>query len=193
MESALIITYTEKSAAFFAELVGAYSVSDIVYARSAALARRILSERDFDFVIITAPLPDETGEDLARQIAAAEPSQVILAVKSELYDPVSAVCEPDGVLTVSKPTNRELFRQVFGFARSTRARLKKARAENEQLKLKIENIRVVDRAKSILMSFSGMSEREAHRYIEKKAMDTRCSKRAVSERIINDYENPAKD
>jgi response regulator NasT len=38
-----------------------------------------------------------------------------------------------------------------------------------------------------------MSEQEAHRYIEKKAMDTRSKRKAVAERIIKDYENATED
>jgi response regulator NasT len=34
-----------------------------------------------------------------------------------------------------------------------------------------------------------MSEQEAHRYIEKQAMDVRSSRRIVAEGILNRYEN----
>ena len=52
------------------------------------------------------------------------------------------------------------------------------------LKKRIEDIRVVDRAKCILISSMNMSEKEAHRYIEKRAMDMRISRRAVAEEIL---------
>lgn len=188
MESALIITNTEKSAAFIAEFLSAHSISDIVAAYSAAQARRIILERDFDFVIINSPLSDETGENLARQTARKELSRIILLVKSEIFEAVSAVCGSEGVLTISKPINIELFSQALFLAKSMR-RLPNEQAENERLIRKIEAIRLVDRAKSILISIRGMSEAEAHRYIEKQAMDTRNSKRSLSERIIRDYEN----
>ena len=213
MESALIITSTEKSFVFIAELLCAHSniVSaiktkdansragiktssiSIVHAHSGGEGRRVLLERNFNFVIISAPLSDETGENLARQIAISEVSQVILAVNSELYGQVSAVCEKDGVLTVANPINREIFRQALSLAKTVQRRLARIQDENESLKQKIDNIRIIDRAKSILISSCRMSEHEAHRYIEKKAMDTRSSKRAISERIIYDYEYGAED
>ena len=193
MESALIITSTEKELASIAELLRAYSVSDIVNVRFGCEGRRLLVERDFDFVIISAPLPDETGETLARQIAISGVSQVILIVKNEIYEEVSAVCENDGVLTVAKPINNEIFRQALGLAKTMRNRFSKFRSENENLKQKIDDIRIVNRAKNILISSDGMTEQEAHRFIEKKAMDTRRSRRFVAEGIINDYENPTKN
>ena len=193
MESALIISSTEKSFAYIAELLRAQSFFDIVRARSCGEGRRLLVERVFDFVIISAPLSDETGENLARQIAISGASQVILTVNSEIYEQVSSVCEKDGVLTVANPVNKELFRQALSLAKTMRGRFLKFQSENENLKQKIDNIRIIDRAKNILIASCRMSEHEAHRHIEKTAMDTRTSKRAVSERIINDYENGPED
>jgi response regulator NasT len=34
-----------------------------------------------------------------------------------------------------------------------------------------------------------MNEKEAHRYIEKQAMDMRTTKRLIAERILKTYEN----
>ena len=188
MESALIFTSTEKSFASIADLLRAHFIFDLVHVYSAGEGRRILLERDFDFVFISAPLPDENGEGLARQIAASELSQVILAVNSEIYEAVSSICEKEGVFTISKPIHREILRQALSLAKTMNARLSHVKSENESLKKKIDYIRIIDRAKSILISSTRMSEHEAHRFIEKRAMDTRSSKRAVSEEILHDYE-----
>ncbi len=180
MKSALIVTDTQKSAAFIAEFLSAHFFTDISFARSGGEARRTLLERDFDLVVINAPLRDETGENLARRTALKEIGQVILLVKSEVYEMVAPSCENDGVLTVAKPLSRDAFRQALSLARSAGARLAKARTENESLKQKIETIRLVDRAKHILIASCGMSEQEAHRYIEKRAMDLRALPSALS-------------
>ena len=195
MESALVITSTEKSYTAIVDLLrsnnlaSGFNVMSTAFAGSGGMGRRLILERDFSMVFISAPLPDESGEDLARQIALNGISQVILAVKSEVYDPVSAVCEADGVFTISKPISKEILRQVLSLARTVHARLTKFRSENADLKDKLEDIRTIDRAKNILISSVRMSEYEAHRYIEKKAMDTRTSKREVSKQIIFDYES----
>ena len=195
MENALVITSTEKSYASITDLLRKLTMfsgnktMSTFYAGSGGMGRRLILERDFSLVFISAPLPDESGEDLARQIALNSASQVILAVKSEIYDAVTAVCEGDGVFTIEKPISHEILRQVLSLARTVHTRMLKFRSENEDLKEKLEDIRTIDRAKNILISSARMSEHEAHRYIEKKAMDTRTSKRAVSKMIIYDYEN----
>ncbi len=53
---------------------------------------------------------------------------------------------------------------------------------------KMDEIRLVNRAKWALISNLGMDEPQAHRYIEKHAMDMRICKREASETIIKTYE-----
>ena len=145
-------------------------------------------ERDYDLVVINAPLADESGEDLSRYIAAKSISQVVLLVNSEFYEEVSAICEEDGVLMVSKPVNRTVFWSALKLAGSAQNRLRRAHEENAQLLRRIEDIRIIDRAKCLLISLLGMGEQEAHRHIEKLAMDLRSTRRAVAEEILKTYE-----
>ena len=56
-----------------------------------------------------------------------------------------------------------------------------------QIEEKMEEIRVVNRAKWILIRELKLDEPEAHRYIEKQAMDRCISKRIVAEEIIKTY------
>ena len=189
MENALIVSNSENGAASIAEMINAASIREIVALKSCGEAQRLLLERDFDLTVINAPLADESGENLSRHIASKSISQVILIVKSEFFDSVSAVCEEDGVLTISKPVNRAVFWSALKLAGSVQNRLKRVQAENARLKQKIEDIRIIDRAKCLLISYLNMSEQEAHRYIEKQAMDLRSSRRAVAEGILKMYEN----
>ena len=52
---------------------------------------------------------------------------------------------------------------------------------------KMEEIRIVNRAKWLLISELKMDEPQAHRYIEKQAMDRCISKKEVAEEIIRTY------
>lgn len=189
MDSALLVTASEKSIAFFTEILTAASVGQIAAVQTCGEARRLLSERDFDLVVINAPLSDESGESLSRYIAEKGIAQVILVVKTEYFEEVSAHTEEYGILTIAKPIHRSLFWSALKLAQSAGARLKSIQSENRKLKQKIEDIRIVDRAKCILISYLNMNEQDAHRYIEKQAMDLRTTKRAVAEGILKIYEN----
>jgi response regulator NasT len=189
VESALIISNSDKGAAFISEMLCAVAINQIVVIKSCSEARRLLLERVFDLVVVNAPLQDETGESLSRDIASKGASQVILLVKSEYFDAVSSICEEDGVLTVAKPVNKTVLWSALKLAGAAQNRIKRIQTENSRLKQKIEDIRVTDRAKCLLISYLNMSEQEAHRYIEKQAMDMRTTKRAVAEGILITYEN----
>jgi response regulator NasT len=189
MGSALLVSNSEKETAFFTVMLKAASIHQVTPLQSVDNARRLIVKQDFDLVIVDAPLMDESGENFSRYIASKGLSQVILLVKSELFESVSAVCEEDGVFTISKPVDKALFLSALSLAKSVQSRIKRIQAENIKLKQKIEDIRIIDRAKWLLISCMKMSEQEAHRYIEKQAMDMRSSRRIVAEGILIRYEN----
>ncbi len=188
METALLVTATEKSLEYFKETLARLSVNAITATQSGTETRRLLLDRDFDLIIINGPLQDETGENLARDIAAKGNSQIILIVKSEIFEEVSSVCAEEGILTVAKPINKSIFWAALMMAQSTHRRMFRVHSENSRLKQKIEDIRIVDRAKCVLVSHLNITEQEAHRYIEKQAMDLRATKRKVAEDILEQYE-----
>jgi len=189
MESAMIVSDRGKSTALFMEMLHAAFISQILVVQSGGEARRHLLERDFGLVIVNAPLRDESGESLSRYIASKSASQVILLVKNEYFDAVAALCEGDGVLAIGKPVNKSVFWAALSLAKSAENRIRHVQAENANLKRKIEDIRIVDRAKWILISYMNLSEQEAHKYMEKQAMDMRTTKRAIAEGIIKTYDN----
>ena len=84
---------------------------------------------------------------------------------------------------------RKIFRSALASAQSAQRRVERIQVENEKLKQKIEDIRVVYRAKCVLIAYLNLSEQDAHRFIEKQAMDSRSSKREVAEGILKMYEN----
>ena len=165
------------------------SCRNIVDVQTCSEARYLLQEQTFELCIINAPLQDEIGEELATYISSTYASQVILIVHEEYCEKITAIVEDCGVMTVAKPLSRTLFSSALHFAKAFENKLKLMQAKNNQLAKKVQDIRIIDRAKCILISYLNMSEPEAHSYIEKQAMDTRTTKRAVAEGILKTYEN----
>ncbi|MCL2111282.1 MAG: ANTAR domain-containing protein [Clostridiales bacterium] len=189
MESALIVSGTDKGITYFTDLLTTASIGQIVALSSCSEARRVLLERDFDLVIVNAPLRDESGIEFAQRVASQGVSQIVLIVKNEYFDAVSSACEEYGVLTVPKPVDKAFFWSAIKLAGAAQNKLKRMQVENSKLKQKIEDIRIVDRAKCLLISYQNMSEQEAHRCIEKQAMDMRATRREIAERILRTYKN----
>ena len=174
MNSALIVSCKEDRIAFFTGLLEAFGISQVATLPSCARARRLLLEQDFDLVIVNTPLHDEPGDNFARQTAAKGVSQVILISKSE----------PIGIkdaLQIIASASEELLLSALTLAKNMHSQGKKAR--------KTTDTRIIDRAKHTLMSLMNMSEQEAHKFIEKQAMDMRTTRRAIAEGILKTYEN----
>ena len=185
MERMLIVTATAKSHDMLTQFVASCGVqAQTVSAASGAQARRALVDGDFDLILVNTPLPDEFGHELA-QAACETSAGVTLLAKAEIADDVAQKVEEDGVFVLPKPLSRTLFLQALRMSRAARARLTGLRRENRRLQQRIEDIRQVDRAKCLLIECCGMTEPDAHAYIEQQAMQRRCTKRVVAEDIIN--------
>lgn len=65
--------------------------------------------------------------------------------------------------------------------------MRKSEKKALSIEEKMEEIRIVNRAKWLLISELKMDEQGAHRYIEKQVMDRCISKRIVAEEIIKTY------
>ncbi len=188
MDSVLVVSSTDKGKDFLSELLSTHDFSEITTINSGGGARRLLNQKDFELVIINAPLCDESGEELSLMATDISMAGVILIVKSEIADDVSAKVENYGVFVLPKPLSRSMFFQALKLMAAARRRLLLLQQENVQLQKKIEDIRLVDRAKCVLIQHLNLTEPQAHRYIEKQAMDRRISKREVAEGILNTYE-----
>ena len=53
----------------------------------------------------------------------------------------------------------------------------------------MEDMKIINRAKLLLITCLNMTEQEAHRYLEKQAMDMRMSKMQIAMQVIKTYEN----
>lgn len=153
-------------------------------------ARRYLLERDYDIIIVNTPLPDEFGVNFAMDIGEKTGSGVLLCVNAELFDEVTDKCEDFGILTVSKPTTKVIVKQSLKLLQATRRRISNMEKKNASFEEKLAEIKNVNRAKWLLIDVLNMTEKEAHRYIEKLAMDTRRSKADVAAEIIEEYTKP---
>ena len=71
-------------------------------------------------------------------------------------------------------------------------RLKKSmrtiQAQTDQLRSQLQDLKRIQKAKGLLMRQLGMTEEDAHRWIEKAAMDRCVKKREIAETIIRMYE-----
>ncbi|MDR3207903.1 MAG: ANTAR domain-containing protein [Oscillospiraceae bacterium] len=185
----LIVSNTEKSLAYFMEVLSQEPLKEIIIVSGCEEARQLMLARCFDLCVINTPLSDGFGEKLAIEAAARGACQVILVVRAELFDEVSERVGASGVFAIPKPMGKGVFANSVHLARAAFAKVSALRGENERLLQQIEDLRVIDRAKCLLVSCLRMTEPEAHRYLEKQAMDMRTTRLTVAQGVIRTYEN----
>lgn len=185
--SVLIVSAVEKTNASIKELLPDFKYYPIHEETSINGAKRVLADRNFDFIIINSPLPDGDGIRFAIDTSNGKNSVVLTLVKNELYNAVFDKVSPYGAYVLPLPTSKHIVGQAIDWMVSTRERLRSLEQKSLSLEEKMQEIRVVNRAKWLLISELKMTEADAHRYIERQAMDRCISKRTMAEEIIRLY------
>ena len=170
MDKALIVCDVPKGIEFFRDFLMQNDYKEITVVDSGEEARRMLVDKDFDLCLINAPL-----------------RKVILFVKAEYSEEIMDRVEDYGVITVSKPISRQMFWSALKLARVAQRRITMAQKENAKLQKKLDSLKTVSRAKCLLISYCGMSEEDAHKYIERQAMDKRMSRLEIAQDIVHTY------
>lgn len=161
-----------------------YPVTDVSDVSS---ARRRLLENKYDIVIINTPLPDDFGTRLALYICENSGAGVLLLVKAEHYPDINGRVSPFGVLVLPKPTTSQAVSQSLQLLCGTRERLRRMEQKTASIEEKMEEIRIINRAKLLLMEQLKMTEKEAHRFIEKQAMDRCVTRITIAQSILSTY------
>ena len=185
--SVLIVTATDSFTEKIMPLLPVTDYWPVTVVRSIGEARRKISETAFDIVLINAPLPDDFGMRLAVDICTGSGAGVLLLVRNDQFDDIYARVVSYGVLTLSKPTSMQMVAQNLRILCATRERMRQMEAKQATVEEKIEEIRLVNRAKWLLIQQEGISEADAQHRLEKQAMDNRVSKKQVAEEIIKIY------
>ena len=187
MESVLIVSTTVKPIEFIKDVLPKSDFLPVLTAASAGEANRILLRTTVDIIIINAPLSDDFGMQLAIDAVTNKGSGVLMLVKPELYEEVSYKMEQYGVLTLTKALNKQTLYQTVKLLSATSNKMKRLEESTAKLERRLKEMKVVNRAKGYLIEFENMSEEEAHKYIEKTAMDECVKKIDIAERIIQKY------
>lgn len=144
-------------------------------------ARRRVSERVYN--IILADYAEGEGVDFA--IDASESLGVILLLApAPLFEEISYRVEGYGIICVTNPFDQFYFYNMIKAAIAMRYKIQVLSSQTTKLKVQMEEIKQVNRAKMLLMQNLSMTEQEAHRHIEKDAMDRGMKKTAVALEII---------
>ena len=183
----LVAGGNEKLCELLSEILPKNEYAFLPPAKTAGEVRRLTMDRSVDLVILNAPLKDEFGIQLAQDLAENNMG-VLLRTGSDVFEQVSYRVEQSGVITLAKPTTKQSLYIALRALTALRSKLLQMEQKTKALQQKVADIHTVNHAKWLLIQHDNMTENEAHRFIEKQAMDMRLSRREVAESIIRTYD-----
>ena len=184
--SMLIVSSSDQFAIFVKKSLSSLLSVDV--RKNASSARRAVMERYYDIIVINAPLPDETGEEFAQDAAGECSASVLIVVPSDVYDTAQDILTDQGILVLAKPLSQGHLSQAIRYVTAVQNRMRDYQAQIHCAYDKMEEMRIITKAKFFLVENRHISEDEAHRLIGKQAMNNGVSRKRIAEKIIEDYQ-----
>lgn len=162
----------------------------IILAENCPDASIILASGEFDIIIINTPVNGTDGAEFAVGAAKQQKGAVVLLLINEINsNDINEKINDHNIFMITKPINKASFLSIIKIFTGSGLKAGTLESENIRLREKLFEVRIVDRAKLILIKVLGLTENEAHKLIEKQAMDMRITKKKVAENIIKTYDS----
>ncbi len=184
--SILIVSSSEKFTYEIKKSVVGFITIDV--SRSVALARRCILEKQYNIVVIDVPLSDETGEDFAIDITEKCNSSVIIVAPNNMYGNTVERVNNHGVLVIPRPYPKGRMDMAIRYLTAIQDKMSVLDSRYRNARHKLEEIKIISKAKILLVQKKNMTEDEAHKYIGKSAMDLGMSRVKVALEIIDEME-----
>ncbi|GAA1338767.1 response regulator [Kocuria palustris] len=148
-------------------------------------AVELTREHEPDLVLMDVKMPVLDGISAAEEIAAERIAPVVLLTAFSQKELVERAREAGAMAYVVKPYTAAELIPAIEIAVSRFDEIVALEDEVTEMKDQFETRKLVERAKSLLISRMGLTEPEAFRWIQKTSMDRRLSMREVADAILN--------
>ena len=130
------------------------------------------------------------AQELRRCAELAESAEAVflLLVRQEVYSAAWRFLQKSGVCVMTWPMEQAVLTQTLRNLLLLKKSMQTMQAQTDQLRSQLQDLKRIQKAKGLLMRQLGMTEQDAHRWIEKAAMDRCVKKREIAETIIRMYE-----
>ncbi len=147
-------------------------------------AVRLATDQRPDLVIMDIKMPGMDGLSAAERLAESGDAAVLILTAFSQKDLVQRAAEAGAMGYLVKPFQKSDLMPAIEIALARHAQVKALKTESADLTEQLETRKVVDRAKGKLIDGHGMSEADAFRFIQKRAMDERRPMREVATSIL---------
>ncbi len=144
-------------------------------------AVRLARDENPSLVIMDIKMPGLDGLSAAEIITQENLAAVLILTAFSQRDLVQRAADAGAMGYLVKPFQKSDLMPAIDIALARYSQMSAVKGEAATLADQLETRKIVDRAKGKLMDAGGMTEAEAFRYLQKKAMDERRPLRDVAE------------
>lgn len=155
-----------------------------VISKDLSEAKRLLLGKPFDILIVNPPIGQDFCIEFAKEISLTDNIALLFSVPESGYEDFKAILTPYGIFTLLRPASEKTLKQTIDNLIALRERLRLTEKKVVSVEEKMSEIRLVNRAKWLLIEKKKMSEEEAHKYIEKSSMDNSIKRAEFCEKLI---------
>ena len=137
-----------------------------------------------DVVILDIKMPGLNGIEAAKIISEEHIAAVLLLTAFSQRDLIQEASKAGALAYLVKPFQRSELVPSIELAVGRFKEISDLKREKQELLDDLETRKVVDRAKGTLMDQYGLKEKDAYRYLQKKAMEERSPMKVVAESIL---------
>ena len=166
------------------EMLEEEGIDVVAEASDGEAAIRLAREHGPDLVIMDIKMPGMDGLTAAERIIGEGLGAVLILTAFSQKDLVQRAAAAGAMGYLVKPFQKSDLMPAIDVAIARNAELIAVKAEAKDATEQLEARKVIDRAKGRLMDTKGLSEGDAFRHIQKKAMDERRSMKEVAEEIL---------
>jgi len=165
-------------------LAGYLVVGEVSEGRSAL---KVVFQTNPDLVIMDTMLPGAAGLDVIRIIEEHRVAPVILLADSRGQDTLEEAKDFWIFAFLIKPVNEAQLLPAIEIAIANFRKFIKLEEENKQLKQALEERKLVEKAKGLVMEARALGEKEAYKYLQRLSMDNCVPMVIVARKVINRY------
>ena len=145
----------------------------------------LVKQHQPDLAILDVKMPGMDGLEAASAITADKDAAVLILTAFSQRDLIEKARDAGALAYLVKPFQKSELIPAVEVALGRFHEMKALADENLSLADQLETRKLVDRAKGKLMDLHDMAESEAFRFMQKTAMDTRSTLKAVAQDVID--------
>ncbi len=148
-------------------------------------ALALVRELKPDLAILDVRMPGLDGLSAAREITAERLAAVLVLTAYSQRNLIEEARDAGALAYVVKPFQRSELIPAIEVALGRHREMRAIEDEVTSLEEQLETRKLTDRAKGKLMDDFGMREMDAWNFIQKTAMQTRMTKRAIAQQVLD--------